>query len=252
MRDLAAKRRLTAIVAPEFRYTPQRSFIKHLLADGHIGRFTMCTIELFLDRYVTDQPRALSWQAFNADGGGLLGALGSHYIDGLRDWFGEVASVHCQLATLRPDLLDTATGKIAKAESDDTFSFTLNFEKGGMARMIASLAATPARGTRIVVMGDDGTLLAEQAGPNPTDDGVVIASRKGAPMAELATPERFKLPKDERDHRLMAFRMLVRDFAQAIADGSSPSPNFVDGWRCQQVLDAARRSSETRATVAIG
>lgn len=252
MRDRAAERRLTAMVAHEFRYAPQRSYIKQLLKDGHIGRFTMCTIELFLDRYVTDQPRALSWQAFNADGGGLLGALGSHYIDGLRDWFGDVSSVHCQLATWRPDVLDTASGKIVNAESDDTFSFTLNFDKGGMATMIASFAATPTRGTRIVVMGDEGTLLAEQAGPNPTDDGVVIASRRGSPMAELATPERFKLHKDARDHRLMAFRMLVRDFAEGIAEGTSPNPNFADGWRCQQVLDAARRSSETRTTVAIG
>ena len=70
-----------------------------------------------------------------------------------------------------------------KAESDDTFAFTLNFVNGGMATMIASFAATPTRGARIVVMGDEGTLIAEQAGPNPTDDGVVIASRKGAPFA---------------------------------------------------------------------
>ena len=69
-------------------------------------------------------------------------------------------------------------GQGRAGESDDTFSFTLNFVDGGMATMIASFAATPTRGTRIAVMGDDGTLMAEQAGPNPTDDGVVIASRK--------------------------------------------------------------------------
>ncbi|MFO1324521.1 MAG: Gfo/Idh/MocA family oxidoreductase [Burkholderiales bacterium] len=251
MRDLAASRGRTAMVAHEFRYTPQRTFIKQLLADGHIGRFRMCTVELFLDRYVTPQPRAAGWQAFNQHGGGLLGALGSHYVDGLRDWFGDVASVHCQLATLRPDVLDAASGKIVKAEADDTFSFTLNFASGGMATMIASFAATPARGARIVVMGDDGTLMAEQAGPNPTDDGVVFGSRNGSPMAELATPERFRLAKDDRDHRLMAFRMLVRDFAAGIDGGVSPSPNFVDGWRCQQVLDAARASSASGRTLPI-
>jgi predicted dehydrogenase len=240
------------MVAHEFRYTPQRSYIKQLLADGYIGRFTLCTIELFLDRYVTPQPRAFSWQAQNAEGGGILGALGSHYIDGLRDWFGEIASVHCQLATLRPDVLDGATGKIVKAESDDTYSFTLNFVNGGMATMIASFAVTPTRGARIVVMGDNGTLTAEQAGPNPTDDGVVVASRHGAAFAELATPERFRLAKDERDHRLMAFRMLVRDFSRGIEQGASPGPNFTDGWRCQQVLDAARESSASGRTVEIG
>jgi len=249
MRDTAAKRKRTAMVAHEFRYTPQRAYIKRLLADGHIGRFELCTIELFLDRYVTAQPRSLTWQAQKSEGGGLLGALGSHYIDGLRDWFGEVASVSGHLATLRPDVLDEVTGKIVKAETDDTFSFTLNFVNGGMATMIASFATTPTRGARIVVMGNEGTMMAEQAGPNPTEDGVVVASRKGSTLAELATPSQYTPFTDARDHRLMAFRMLVKDFTKAIAQGTSPSPNFTDGWRCQQVLDAVRESSEAGRTV---
>ena len=252
MRDAAAARGLTGMVAHEFRSTPQRAYIKQLLREGYIGRFTMCTTELFLDRYVSAQPRASTWQAHEAEGGGILGALGSHYIDGLRDWFGEVASVHCQLAALRPDVRDEASGKVEKAETDDTFSFTLNFVAGGTATMIASFAATPSRGTRIAVMGDAGTLLAEQQGPNPTDDGVVIASRNGSPLAPLSTPSHYILDKDPRDHRLMAFRMLVRDFTKGIQTGTSPHPNFVDGWRCQQVLDAARESSASGRTVAVG
>ena len=252
MRDAAARRGLTAMVAHEFRFTPQRGYIRQLLREGYIGRFTMCTIELFLDRYVTAEPRPLTWQAFNAEGGGLLGALGSHYIDGLRDWFGEVTSVSGQLAALRPDVRDAATGKVVRAETDDTFSFTLHFAGGGMATMIASFAATPSRGARIVVMGDEGTLVAEQGGPNPTDDGVVVASRKGSPLAVLPTPAQFALATDARDHRLMAFRMLVRAFSDGIAKGSSPHPNFEDGWRCQQVLDAVRRSAQSGTVVRVG
>jgi predicted dehydrogenase len=252
MRDVAARNRRTAMIAHEFRFAPQRRYIKQLLRDGYVGRFNLCTIELFLDRYVTPQPRALTWQAHKAHGGGLLGALGSHYIDGLRDWFGEIASVHCQLAALRPHVVDGASGKVVHAESDDTFSFTLNFVNGGVATMIASFAATPARGTRLVVMGDEGTLIAEQTGPNPTDDGVVIASRKGSPLAPLPTPAQFAVTTDARDHRLMSFRALVREFTRGIEEGMSPTPSFEDGWRCQQVLDAARESSETGRTIAIG
>jgi len=252
MRDVAARNKRTAMVAHEFRFAPQRRYIKELVRDGHIGRFNLCTIELFLDRYVTAQPRALTWQAYKAEGGGILGALGSHYIDGLRDWFGEVASVQCRLSSLRPDVLDARSGKVVQAESDDTFAFTLEFVNGGAATMIASFAATPARGARLVVMGDEGTLIAEQAGPNPTDDGVVIASRKGSPLAPLATPAKFTVATDARDHRLMSFRALVREFTRGIGEGVSPGPSFEDGWRCQQVLDAARESSQTGRTIAIG
>src|SRR5215831_4582044 len=180
MVDAAQKARRTAMVAHEFRHTPQRAYIKRLLAEGAIGKVRLCTIELFVDRYVTAQPRPLTWIARKADGGGLLGALGSHYIDGLRDWFGEVASVSGWLATLRPELVDTATGKKVEAETDDTFSMSLTFKNGGAATMIASFAATPARGVKIAVMGDNGTLIAEQPGPNPMENGVVLAGRNGA------------------------------------------------------------------------
>ena len=245
MRDAAEASGRTAMICHEFRQTPQRRYIHQLLGEGYIGKFELCTIELFLDRYVTPQPRPLTWNAFKAAGGGLLGALGSHYIDGLRYWFGEVASVYGHLDALRPDVLDPATNHIVKAETDDTFLFTLQFANGGVATMTASFAATPTRGVRIVVMGERGTLIAEQPGPNPMEDGVVIGSRGGSALKELETPKQYVPFKDARDHRLMAFRLLVRDFTEGIDRGISPAPNFTDGLRCQEVLDAVRESSSS-------
>src|SRR5437764_13366352 len=243
MRDAAERSGQTAMVGHEFRHTPQRAYIKALLDDGYIGPFQLCTIELFLDRYVTRAPRPLSWMARESEGGGLLGALGSHYIDGLRHWFGDVASVTGRLAVLRPDVLDPSTRTIVKAETDDAFQFTIEFANGGVATMIASFAATPARGTRIVVMGEHGTLIAEQPGPDPMENGVVVASRDGAPLQPLPTPAQYTPFTDDRDHRLMAFRLLVRDFTKGIDERASPSPNFTDGLRCQEVLDGVRASS---------
>ena len=239
----------TAMVGHEFRHTPQRAYIKALLDDGYIGKFRMCTMELFLDRYVTKEPRPLGWMAYESEGGGLLGALGSHYIDALRYWFGDVTTVTGKLANLRPDVTDPNTKAIVQAETDDTFWFTLEFENGGMATMFASFAATPARGTKIAVMGDRGTLIAEQPGPNPMEDGVVIGSRDGAPLAPLPTPAQYTPFKDARDHRLMAFRLLVREFTRGIETRTSPSPNFTDGLRCQEVMDAVRASSAAGKTI---
>ncbi len=251
MRDTAERTGLTAMVAHEFRHTPQRAYIKQLLTEGHIGKFELCTIELYLDRYASREPRPLTWMAYQAEGGGVLGALGSHYIDALRHWFGEIDWVSGHLATLRPDLRDSVTGKIVKAETDDAYSFLVGFREGGMATMTCSFSANPARGAKIVVMGDRGTLIAEQEGPNPTEDGVVVASRDGSPLQALKTPEKYTPLTDARDHRLAAFRLLVRDFTSGIEQGRSPAPNFTDGLRCQEVLDAVRESSASGRTVKI-
>jgi predicted dehydrogenase len=245
----AEKSGKTAMIAHEFRHTPQRAYIRQLVAEDYIGKFELCTMELFLDRYVSREPRPLTWQAYQSEGGGLLVARGSHDIDGLRFWFGEIASVTGWLAGLRPDMVDTATGKIAKAETDDTFSFMVTFKNGGMATMTSSFAVAPARGAKIAVMGERGTLIAEHPGPNPLENGVVVASRDGTPLEALKTPAQYTPFTDPRDHRLMAFRLLVRDFTKGIEQGSSPAPNFTDGLLCQQVLDAVRESSASGRTV---
>lgn len=252
MRDAADETGLTAMVAHEFRHTPQRAYIKELLGERYIGEPKMCTMELFMGRAVTDSPPPMTWASRKSEGGGFLGALGSHYIDGLRYWFGDVTSVTGHLECVRPDRVDPETGAPATSETDDTFSFTLTFQNGVMATMSASFAFLPSRGARIAVMGTGGTLYAEQDGPNPAEDGVVLGAKNGESLAPLETPSRLTPFSDDRDPRLMAFRLLVRDFTRGIEAEKSPSPSFTDGLRCQEVMDAVRESSATGRRVSLG
>jgi len=250
MRDAAAETGRTAMVAHEFRHAPQRAFIKELIDDGYIGEFKLCALELYLDRGVGGTPPPMTWASRRADGGGFLGALGSHFIDGLRYWFGDVETVTGRMDTFQPERT-ADDGSIVRSETDDSFTFTLTFKNGGSATMICSSAVTPARGARIAVMGSKGTLFAEQSSPNPAEDGTVSGSQGGAPLADIETPARFMPFSDGRDPRLMAFRLLVRDFNRGIEEGTSPAPNFTDAWRCQQILDAIRESSDTGRTISL-
>jgi predicted dehydrogenase len=250
MRDVAAGSGLTAMVAHEFRHTPQREQIKELMEHGYIGEFKLAALELYLSRGGGGSPPPMTWASSRADGGGFLGALGSHFIDGLRYWFGDVETVTGRLDTFQPDRTDDS-GSIVRSETDDSFTFTLTFKNGGSATMICSSAVTPARGARISVMGNEGTLFAEQSSPNPAEDGGILGSQGGGSLEAIETPARLMPFSDDRDPRLMAFRLLVRDFNRGIEEGTSPAPNFVDAWRCQQVLDAVRESSDTGRTVRI-
>jgi predicted dehydrogenase len=76
-----------------------------------------------------------------------------------------------------------------------------------------------------------------------------IGGRDGPPLAALPMPARFAVVPDDRDSPLAAFRLPVRDFTRGIEQATSPAPNFTDGWRCQQVLDAIPTSSREGRTV---
>ncbi|MEZ4501118.1 MAG: Gfo/Idh/MocA family oxidoreductase [Dehalococcoidia bacterium] len=253
MRDAAATHGRTAMIAHEFRFAPQRSQIADLLAEGAIGAPELATVELLMGRPRGDTPAPMAWGAQASQGGGLLGALGSHFIDGLRHWFGDVEEVSARLVTRVPDRLDRESGSVVQADTDDTFALTLRFANGVVANMTASSMVAPGLGGRIVVTGSEGVLTATQRGPNPEPDGVVLLGKAGdRGLTELEMPERYRPIEDDRDHRLGAFRLLVREFERGIREGTSPAPSFEDGLACQQILDAARESSSTGRVVRIG
>ncbi len=252
MRALASEKGLTAMVAHEFRFAPQRSQIKDLLEAGQIGTPELVSIELLMGRPRPDSPPPYTWAADSAQGGGLLGALGSHYIDGLRHWFGDVAEVSGQLVTRLPERVD-GDGAVVLADTDDTFSIRLMFESGVMATMTASSAVAPNQGARILITGSGGVLMATQGGPNPGPDGVVLAgAATDRQLLPLDVDARYTPIEDDRDQRLAPFRLLVRAFERGIREGVSPAPNFDDALACQQVLDAVRESSRSGQTVRIG
>lgn len=253
MAGAASRSGLTAMVAHEFRHAPQRAHIARLLEQGYIGEPLVASVELLIGRPPAREPPLLTWQGRVSDGGGLLGALGSHYIDGLRHWFGEVEEAGGRLAVLRPERRDPATGGPARADADDTFSFHLLFRSGVVATMTATWTAVPATGARIHLVGSEGVLEATQPGPNPQPDGVVRGGRAGEDgLRELPTPSDLVPFRDDRDHRLMAFRLLVRDFERGIRSGTSPAPSFEDGARAQAVIDAVRESAERGSVVGLG
>ncbi len=249
MRNLARRKRLVGMVAHEFRYAPQRAQIKDLLAEGRIGTPQLVTAELFLGRASPAAPPPVG--ATVAEGAGFLGGLGSHFIDGLRHWFGDVESVTGTTAALRPDRTDS-NGNVVQVDVDDTFTCTLRFASGVLATLTASSAVAPGSGGRIMISGTEGVLVATQRGPNPEPDGVVLFGRStDRGLEELPMPERYRPFDDDRDHRLMAFRLLVREFARGIREGAAVTPNFDDGVGCQAVLDAVRQSSRTGRRVAV-
>ena len=252
MRDAAASAGLTAMIAHEFRYAPQRQYIRQLLDEGYVGTPEVVTIELFLGRGGSGRIPPMAWGALAANGGGFLGGLGSHFIDGLRHWFGDVASASGNLRTLRPDRLD-ADGNVVKADADDTFVFTLTFRNGVVATMNASSAVAPGQGARVLVGGSEGVLFATQRGPNPEPDGIVLGAKSTErELTELPMPSQYTEIDDPRDHRMASFRLLVREFERGIREGADVRPSFDDGLRCQEVLDAVRESSRSGRVVAIG
>ena len=245
---------LTAMIGHEFRWAPQRAFVKELLEQDYIGKLHFAHATLFIPQRRPAQPPPLAPDTDLGQRGGFLWSMGSHYIDAFRYWFGDIVSVTGKIAAHLPERTDPATGLLRRTETDDSFSIIVEFANGGWGAMTGSTATPAGNGAMIEMFGSEGSLATPQASPgrNPLPDGLVYGGKTGdGERQEIPMPERHRPFEDERDLRLMSFRLMVREFVRGIREGTSPAPNFYDGYRCQQVLDAVIESSQTGRRVEI-
>jgi predicted dehydrogenase len=252
MADLAANTGLTAMVAHEFRFASARMRVKELIDEGYVGRPTLVRIRVFRGPAVASAPREFDEPNDSAAaGGGFLFRIGSHYVDALRHWLGEVVDVDGRLLTTNPERI--RDGEVVLADADDTFVFTLRFANGAVAEMSSSNATPFLDESSVVVSGTAGILSTPQPTMNPPSHGTILGARLGdneAPVS-LPIPDRLEPFEDNRDDRMMPFRIFAREFRRGIETGTSPAPNFEDGYRCMQILDAVRSSAASGARVTL-
>ncbi|MQF48315.1 Gfo/Idh/MocA family oxidoreductase [SAR202 cluster bacterium AC-647-N09_OGT_505m] len=245
---------LTNMIGHEFRFASARMRVKELIEEGYVGPLHLVLMRLVNGPRRGFEPRPLTDRDDAAQGGGFLWGLGSHYIDCLRHWFGEVTSVSGHVATRLGERTLPDSDAIVQATADDSFNFTLGFAQGGWATMTGTNAAPFGSGASVEIYGRNGTLVTphEGTGVNPPPHGTLLGAQAGDDaLAEIPIPERLQPFADDRDGRLMPFRLMVREFVRGVQEGTSPVPNFYDGFRCQQVLDAVRESSATGRVVQI-
>jgi len=240
MRDAAARAGRVAGINHEFRFLPARRLALEQVRSGAIGRLRRVEI---LGRYpiwARPESRPMTWLADRTRGGGILGALGSHHTDLLRQLLGEPRTA---LATVR---VDQPLRGAATATADDGCTVQYTFDGG--ARALLDLSATaPYRWERYELHGEEASLRFDETGQRLWRLAV------GREPEELEMPPAFRLASVEGEPALLApFGMLVDRLHRAITRGEPLEPSFAaDAVPVQCALDACRLSSEAGARVAV-
>jgi predicted dehydrogenase len=258
MVKLAENANVVAMVNHEFRYVPVRARVKELIDEGYIGEPHGISISIFRETLADPNDRPFSWLMEQDKAGGMLGASGSHLIDTLRWWMGDIQAVCGTVTTaVKQRRLPDSTGT-ARVDADDNFAFLLKFASGAIGSVHYSATAPIDAGEEITISGADGMLITHG------DDHLYGAKRRDIGMRELQIPDRLipKLP--DFGHALTRPTvMLIRDWVKAIraTDPSPHAPSFADGAKVQEILDGVIRSgvqgrwidtSGTRWPIAVG
>jgi predicted dehydrogenase len=239
-----------------YRWLPHYRHAHRLLAAGYVGRPYHLSIR-FVAGYGRGGRYGWKWDARR--GLGALGDMGSHMIDLARWWVGEVTAVAAEVSVFvrRPG----PDGEAAlPAPANDAAVLALRFAGGAQGSVqVSAVAHTAERGQEqhLVLHGEAGTLEAdlELAGPRWGVRGAGADDKVFAPLAlpdDLAGPVDPARPLFEQLRAYFTTQAVGdRAFVDAILADRPATPSFYDGWRAQQVLDAALESSRGGAWVTV-
>jgi len=229
------------LIGHEFRWAPGRSVPARALAGGIVGEPRVASFVSWVPFVPDPETRMQAWWWDRAQGGGWLGASGSHIVDQIRTWLGEVESVSAGLSVVSDRPPNGA---------EDTFTARLRMRSGCEVTFQQTAAAWGAVGSISAVAGPLGTLWV-------TGDEVSVADRTGTRVLDV--PDDLRLPDPpgvDRDDPRYAFQHLELPPAIRLAEhfrdritgtALAPDPSgatFYDGVAAMEVLDAIRRSAD--------
>jgi len=246
MWECATSAGVVHMIDHELRFNPTRMKIAQLLQDGYVGRVNTVHMQT-VTGFRADPNRTWDWWSQKSRGGGALAAGASHLVDLLRWWVGEITMVSGQLHTFvkqRPD----AQGRLQAVDVDDQCAFMAEFESGAHANVFISNVARYVTGNQIEIHGTEGGLVLDR-------HDRLWGMRTGQKQpAELTVPDPVAvMPGIAPNVWAQSFAHLARELVAAIQERRKPTrgATFYDGLRCQQVLDAVRRSWDERRWVEV-
>jgi predicted dehydrogenase len=231
----------------EMRFNPNRARIARMIAEGDLGKIRHVNIANIGNSWAdpASRPKGDWWSAAD-QGGGRLGANGSHQVDMLRWWLGEVAWVTGAAPTLVPDRLDKATDAPWTATADDLAWMGLEMASGALAQVFMSGVAAHNIGNLTQVFGSKGTITLDNA------DEKLWFAKAGQGFEEITEADpNAALPGLNAGIWNVSVVAVLLEIAAAIAEGRplARGATFRDGLANQKVLDAVRRSGTERRWV---
>jgi len=234
-----------AYIDYELRYEPNRREVRKLIHAGTIGRVQH--IELMLKPYLRGdgRPQASSapwtWWFDAGQGGGILGAVGSHLIDLCRYWTdSEVTEVGGGVATFVPERDDADRVRRA-VTADDFASLVLRLGGGVVATIALSAVAHHGPGHFGQITGSHGTIIL-------TGETKLEIGAPGEPLKDASVGDELWEKTKVNNMWARSFVRLMQDLVGILegrpATGSLAT--FHDGLAVQRVMDAARAGGRVR------
>ncbi len=252
MTNLAEAKGLMGLIDHELRFLPGRRLAFEKIRNGEIGKIIHAK-QMFRNGSRGNPNLNWNWWSDINSGGGALGAIGSHAFDSFR-WMleTEIESIFCQLETKVEKRLKT-DGESRVVTTDDEANMILKFSNGELTEN-----ATGSASVSVVEAGPyeyNFEIFGTEGAFRIGEKGELFHARAGAnPWQELDFDLGKAIPGVKEGGWSIGFMEFAKEIVTAIQSGKNKVKNaatFRDGLAVQKVLDASRRSNDSKCLVDI-
>ncbi|NJL21284.1 MAG: Gfo/Idh/MocA family oxidoreductase [Leptolyngbyaceae cyanobacterium SM1_3_5] len=245
LQQLADRHHCVTSLDFEFRFVPAWQRFAELLSDGIVGNKRLIKIDWLVSGRA-DANRPWNWYARKDQGGGALGAIGSHMFDYVSWLFGRIDRLCARLSTSIATRPDPITGEPRPVDADDTCAILLELADGTPVQIALSAVTYQGRGHWVEVYGDRGTLILGSGNQQDYVHGFRLwYAEAGQTLTEQAIPSRLEFDRTDADGRLAPFIRVVDRWVQGIEQGRSLCPSLQEGIDSQFLMDLTHQSNET-------
>lgn len=249
-------------MAFEYRFIPAIMRAKELAKKKFLGK-TFHFRAIYLHSGYLDPQRPISWRLDKKRaGGGALIDMGPHLIDLIRYLLGEVKGVNTISETfIKKRPLPGKPNKKVKVEVDDISLLQIKMESGAVGTVEVSRLATGSNDElRIEIHGSKGAICFNLMDPNwlwvydTQDPEEPIGGFRGFKKIETVQryPEPASLPGPKFSIGWMRYHIASQfDFIKRVAEGKEGIPSFYDGYKAQEVIEAAQVSATEKRWVSL-
>jgi predicted dehydrogenase len=231
----AAHPALFALIDHELRFLPSLLQARQQVTSGRLGKLHY--VEASVSTGARRNPsNPWTWWSDAEQGGGVLGAMGSHMIDTIQFLFSPIAAVSGQTHTFIRERPSDSGPRAVTADDYSALLFRLQNNAIGTIRLSSVAGITEP--TRLTAHFEQGALRIEN-GRLLLSEG--DAFRDITPADTVDVPE--KLRESEFPRGTVYLGHALKQALGGDTAALAPAARFADGDRVQRVLDAARRSS---------
>lgn len=264
MLEVAEQTGIKHMVGFNYRFTPAVMLAKKLIDEGRLGDVYHFRA-WFLQDFIIDPDFPLIWRLQKEiAGSGAHGDLGAHLIDMAHFLLGDMTEVIGMSETFikeRPiptgmtGLSATTTDSSEKGPVtvDDATLFLTRFENGALGSFESTRFATGHRSTNsFEINGSKGSVIFDFERMNELqvyfvdDEPDVQGFRRVLATDDVHAYSEAWWPSGHAIGYEHTFTHAFVEMMEAIREDRQPVPNFKDGVKCQQVLEAVDRSIENR------